>query len=238
MAEQNSIAELVEKSSSTDVRILLQAKEDAKRALLEDPTNPALITAFEKSSKLLGAAMQEQQKLKSVPEVLAYVGECGRKLGRAKLYKDIQEARLKRQPDGSFRQKDVDRYMLSLATLGTPDGLTEKVADRQRRKEEADIRRAEAAAAKEEFDLAVKQGKFIPRASVELEMAVRAIALRDGLKNALETYVLDIIEAVRGDAKCSTAFLERMSRIIDESLGEYARPMIIDVEFSDMEEES
>ena len=238
MADQNNIAELIEKSSSTDVRILLQTKEDAKRALLEDPTDPRLITAFEKASKLLSTAMQEQQKIKTVPEVLAYVSEHGRKLGRAKLYKDIQEARLKRQPDGSFRQKDVDRYMLSLATLGTPDGLTEKVADRQRRKEEADIRRAEAAAAKEEFDLAVKQGKFIPRGAVELEMAVRAIALRDGLKNALETYVLDIIEAVRGDAKCSTAFLERMSRIIDESLGEYARPMIIDVEFSDMEEES
>ena len=97
MAEQNSIAELVEKSSSTDVRILLQAKEDAKRALLEDPTDPKLITAFEKASKLLSTAMQEQQKLKSIPEVLAYVSEHGRKLGRAKLYKDIQEARLKRR---------------------------------------------------------------------------------------------------------------------------------------------
>ena len=176
MAEQNSIAERVEKSSSTDVRILLQAKEDAKRALLEDPTNPALITAFEKSSKLLGAAMQEQQKLKSVPEVLAYVGECGRKLGRAKLYKDIQEARLKRQPDGSFRQKDVDRYMLSLATLGTPDGLTEKVADRQRRKEEADIRRAEAAAAKERIISQAKNEASI-EAQKQLDEAKRQIQL-------------------------------------------------------------
>ena len=57
MADQNNIAELIEKSSSTDVRILLQTKEDAKRALLEDPTDPRLTTACEKAPKLLSTAM-------------------------------------------------------------------------------------------------------------------------------------------------------------------------------------
>ena len=164
--------------------------------------------------------------------VLDYVAEHGRKLAKTKLYADVSKGRLKKQPDGTFRPRDVDRYLVSLPLAGTPEGLTEKVADRQRRKEEADIRKAEAQAKREEFNLAVAQGKFLPRDQIAAELAVRAVALRDALKNAMESAAGDVIELVGGDPKQTSALLEYMGRLFDRSMGDYARPLDIVLEIS------
>ena len=64
---------------------------------------------------------------------------------------------------------------------GTPDAVAEKAADRQRRKEEADIRKAEADAEARTFDLAVKKGRYVLKDQVHLELAARAGTLSSGL---------------------------------------------------------
>lgn len=244
----NGLDALLEKSASADIRTLLKAKEQARRAMLEDSSS-GNIAAFDKASKLLEAAQASQAKPSApAPEeatvlddyraVLNYVAEAGRKLAKSKLYADVGKGRLRKQPDGSFRIRDVDRYLVSLPTSGTPDGVAEKAADRQRRKEEADIRKAEAQARREEFNLAVAQGKFIPREQVAGEMAARAVALRDGLKNAMESAAQDVIEIVAGDAKQTSAMLEFMGRIFDRAMGEFSRPLDIIVEFAGIEKDT
>lgn len=240
-----SLSALLEKSASADVRTLLGAKEKARRAMIDDPSAGNL-AAFEKASRLLDAAKASKAKpaaaedeeptiLQDYRAVLEYVAGQGRKLAKTKLYGDVNRGRLKKQPDGSFKVRDVDRYLVSLPTTGTPDGMAEKAADRQRRKEEADIRKAEAQAKREEFQLATLQGKFLPREQIAGELAVRAVALRDGLKNAMESAAADIVEIVAGDPKQTAALVEYMGRMFDRSLGEYARPLDIVVEFSGIE---
>ena len=144
---------------------------------------------------------QATKTLKNWQAVLDHVAENGRKLSKSKLYKDIGEGRLRKQPDGTFRLRDVQRYMASLPTAGTPDALVRKAADRQRRKEEADIRKAEAAAEREEFDLAVKKGRFIAKDQVYAELAARAVTLSSGLKTAFEARNLDLVALVDGNPK-------------------------------------
>ena len=238
MSEEFTLEQLVEKSNSTDASVLLTVKEQAKRAMLEDPTSRAAIDAFEKASRNLSLAMQgKDEKLESLKNwqaVLDYVAEGGRKLGRNKLYKDIEKGLLKRQPDKTFRVKDVEVYMESLQTLGTPDGLAEKAADRKRRKDEADIRKTMAAAMREELKLAEEQGKVIDKELLHLELAARAIALRDGLHTAAEMSAPDIIELVHGDPQYTPALLDLLGRIFDEKLGEYSRPLVLDVKFQDL----
>ncbi len=125
--------------------------------------------------------MHATTNLKDYRAVLTYTEENGRKLKKTKLFDDIKKGRLKKQPDGTFRQRDVDRYMASLPMAGTPDAVAEKAADRQRRKEEADIRKAEAAAEARTFDLAVKKGRYVLKDQVHLELAARAGTLSSGL---------------------------------------------------------
>ena len=229
MPEKN-VEELLARSASTDVQVLLTAKENAKRAALDDPSQ-ANLAALDRASRMLESAMQATTNLKDWRAVLAHVEENGRKLGKTKMFEDIKKGRLKKQPDGTFRQRDVDRYMASLPLAGTPDAVAEKAADRQRRKEEADIRKAEAAAEREEFDLAVKKGRFVPREQVHLELAARAVTLSSGLKTAFEAQHLDLVALVDGNPKKGAALVERLETLLDEALNEYSREMEFEVTF-------
>ena len=182
-------------------------------------------------------AEQEDGRLKDYQAVLRYVAENGRKLGQSKLYADVGKGRLKKQVDGSFRVKDVDAYMKTLAFAGTPEQVADKVADRMKRKEEADIRRAEAAARREEFNLEVAMGRYIRREEVYVELAGRAVALLDALKNGTEACALELVELVGGKPELSAVLVNRLGRLFDESLGEYARPLTLEVEFTELDEE-
>ena len=229
MPEKN-VEELLAKSASTDVQVLLTAKENAKRAALDDPSQ-ANLAALDRASRMLESAMQATTNLKDYRAILTYTEENGRKLKKTKLFDDIRKGRLKKQPDGTFKQRDVDRYMASLPMAGTPDIVAEKAADRQRRKEEADIRKAEAAAEREEFDLAVKKGKFVPREQVHLELAARAGTLASGLKTTFEAQHLDLVALVDGNPKKGAALMERLEAMLDEALNEYSREMEFEVTF-------
>ena len=87
----------------------------------------------------------------------------------------------------------------------------------------------------EEFKLATLQGKFLPREQIAGEMAARAVALRDGLKNAMESAAGDIVEIVAGDPKQTAALVEYMATMFDRALGEYARPLDLVIEFAGIE---
>ncbi len=236
MSDQKELAELLERSKGSDIKVLLAAKEKAKAKAAMDPS-PSNMNALDRASRMLDSAMQEETKLKDYQAVLRYVAENGRKLGQSKLYADVGKGRLKKQVDGSFRVKDVDAYMKTLAFAGTPDQVADKVADRMKRKEEADIRRAEAAARREEFNLEVAMGRYIRREEVYVELAGRAVALRDALKNGTEACALELVELVEGKPELSSGLLNRLGRLFDESLGEYARPLTLEVEFTELDEE-
>lgn len=163
-------------------------------------------------------------------EALAYLNEdCNRKVAQTKLFEDIKKGLLKKQTDGSFKRRDLDRYAASLPTRGTSDSVAQKAADRLRRKEEADIRRTEAAARREEFRLDVEMGKFIPREQVYQELAARAVTLASGLKTAFEARVLELVDAVDGNPKMAAVLGERLDALLDEALGEYSREMEFEI---------
>lgn len=229
MPDKN-VEELLARSASTDVRVLLTAKENAKRAALDDPSQ-ANLAALDRASRMLESAMQATTNLRDWRAVLAYVDENGRKLGKTKLFDDIKKGRLKKQPDGTFKQRDVDRYMASLPMAGTPDAVAEKAADRQRRKEEEEIRRIRAVADKEEFDLQVKKGRYILKNLVHLELAARAVTLASGLKTAFEAQHLDLVATVDGNPKKGAALVEKLETMLDEALNEYSREIEFEVIF-------
>ena len=124
-------------------------------------------------------------------------------------------------------------YAASLPTAGTPDKLATDAARRQREKEEHEIRRIKNAADREEFDLKVKPGKCIARNAVYQELAARAVALSAGLKTAFEAQSLDLVAMLEGNPKKSGPFIERLDQLIDEAMSEYAKPVELEVTFTD-----
>lgn len=180
--------------------------------------------------------METPHTCKGWREALAYLNEdCNRKVAQTKLFEDIKKGLLKKQADGSFKKRDLDRYAASLPTRGTSDVVAEKAADRQRRKEEAEIRKTEASARREEFRLDVDMGRYILRDLVYQELAARAVTLASGLKTAFEARVLELVDAVDGNPKKSAVLGERLDTLLDEALGEYSREMEFEVT---VEEES
>lgn len=234
MADTNLDA-LLEKSAGTDVQVLLNAKEQTKRQSLENPT-PANLAAFERASKMLENAVDTVNSKKLFPNwsaALAYLNDdCNRKVGKTKMFEDIRKGLLKKQTDESFKVRDLDRYAASLPTRGTVDSVAVKAADRQRRKEEAEIRRTEASAKRQEFLLDVDMGKYILKDQVYLELAARAVTLSAGIRTAFESAALDILAAVDGNPKKALVLTEQLEKILDDALNDYSREMEFEVTFT------
>ena len=209
-------------SAGTDIGVLLRAKEEAKRQVMEAPSQ-ANLAALERAAKMLDAAQSVRTAIKDANAVLAYIEEAGRKLKKTKLYEDIKIGRLKKQPDGSFKIRDVDRYAATLPTAGTPDRVAVDAAARQKRREAAEIRRIENAADREKFRHAVERGKFIARDQVFLELAGRAVTLAAGLKTAFESAVLDLIHMVEGNPKKAQNLTKAIEEKLDEAFNTYSQ---------------
>lgn len=120
--------------------------------------------------------------------------------------------------------------------LGTSDIFAEKASERQRRKEEQEIRRLTAVASKEEFDLSVKQGKFIEKEKVYQELAARAVTLGMQIKTAFEVNAIELVELVEGNPKKTNTLKQKLTEIFETSLAEYAKEMEIEVIFTQNEE--
>lgn len=187
-------------------------------------------------AKKAGDKKAKTGELADVNAVLEYVAEAGRKLAKSKLYEDVKEGRLRRQVDGSFLAKHVDKYLLSLPTAGNSEEFVDDTEKRVKRMEEAKIRRAVADADMAEFERDRRRGLYAKRDEVMVELAGRAVALREGLKSAFESAMPELVEAVDGDALKVPALRTVIECIVDTSMGEYAKPMIFEVEFGGFED--
>ena len=231
MADKN-LEELLAQSSSTDIQVALTAKENAKRAVVSDPS-PANLAALERASRHLESVMAQNENLKNADAVVEYCQGKGRKVGRTKVYEDARNGLLKKQADGSFRLRDVERYLASLPIAATPDRVAESARQRQRRKEEGQIKSIELGNERQAFQIAVEKGKYVKREAVHLELAARAVGLQSGLKTAFEARCLEIIAACDGNPKKSVSLVDFLCGLLDTALHEYAREMELEVEFDE-----
>jgi hypothetical protein len=244
-AEQRAALEqLLEKSRSTDIPILLQAKETAKQLVRKDPSS-ANVAALSRVTTMLEEAEKAMSDtetpdvFKSMGEVLRYLQEeKGRQIRKTKLYDDVRSGLL-RKDDRKFRRIDVDRYAASLPLSSTPDGRVAEAEALQRRREEAEVRIQEARAMREERKSAILDAQYVPRADVDQELAARAATLNQGIKSKVEAAALDLVNAVGGKPKQARTLVQEIEKIIDAACAEYAQPLEFDVvlyDFADEEE--
>lgn len=215
------------------------AKEQAKQALVSEQSSANIAFLGEITKMLEKASQAAPVTLPDMRSVIQYASSKNRKLGKTKLYDDVnKKGLLKRQADGSFKIRDVDFYLSTVPVTSVTDASHDRAMDRQRRKEEAEIRRLKASAERAEFDLAVRKGEYVARDTVYLELAARAVTLSSNLKTAFEAQILDIISLAEGNPQRSVQLIDRIESLVDEAMSEYSREIQLDVDFqkvSDME---
>jgi hypothetical protein len=241
--QRAALEQLLEKSRSTDIPVLLQAKETAKQMVRKDPSGANVaalsrVTAMlEEAERAMNNDTEMPDVFKSVGEVLRYLQEeKQREIRRTKLYDDIKKGLLRKEKR-TFRRVDVDRYAASLALATTPDGREAEAADRLRRTEEAEIRIREARAAREEKKNAIVDGKYVLREDVDQQLAAKAAVLNQGLKSKIEAAALDIVTSVGGKPKRARTLVQEMDRLIDAACNEYAQPMEFEVTLYDYDDD-
>lgn len=233
MADANQLDALLEQSARTDIPLLLKAKEDAKKKVKDDPS-PANLAAFSRSKKMLDEAMSNETGNKTFPDVksvLLYLQEGGRKISQAQLYKDLKRGYLRRQPDKSFKQRDVDTYASTLAIISMPEAKTEGVIDLAEEKLKEEVGKLREQRQSIAFDREIKAGKYIRREEVALELASRAAALSLSLRSVFRLNVADYIRMVGGDVSKAEQLASEFENNLDLALNEYSKPMEFKTEF-------
>lgn len=233
MADATQLDALLEQSERTDIPLLLKAKEDAKKKVKDDPS-PANLAALSRSKKMLDEAMSNQTDDKTLPNVkavLEYLHKAGRKIGQAKLYNNINEGLLRKQPDASFKKRDVDRYATLLPLVSMPEAKTDENSDLAKEKMQVDIDKGREQLRSLALDRQIKAGKYIKREEVALELASRAAALALGLRSVFRLNVADYIRMVGGDVGKSEQLAQEFENNLDMALNEYSKPMEFSSEF-------
>ena len=232
--ERAAIEDLLAKSRRTDIPALLQAKEKAKQMLRTDPTVAPLLARLDSmlekaEEKAMSTNEGTPEVFKSAGEVLRYLQEeCGRQIEKTKLYDDAKKGLLRKE-NRKYRKVDVDKYAASLPRSTTPDGRVADAEDRQRRREEAEIRIKEAQAAREEKKNDILDGKYVLREDVDQELAAKAVTLNMGLKSKVEAAALELVTKVGGKPKRARTLVQALEVLIDAACNEYAQPMEFEV---------
>lgn len=223
--EQN-LESLLERSSGTDVPLLLKAKEDAKRRVKDDPSSANLV-ALDRATQMLRDAMSNQDggNFGSVKDVLAYLEDQGRKISQSQLYKDIRQGFLRRQKDGGFSRRDVDQYASTLKLVAMPEREADAMSDLARQELEEKVAKTREQRLAISFDRKVKEGKYLLREDVALELASRASALDVSLRSVFRLYAPDYIRMVGGDVAKAEELATEFDKNLDAALTEYSRPM-------------
>ena len=230
--EQN-LDSLLERSSGTDVPLLLKAKEDAKRRGQGRPFSNQSCRSQPRHSDVEGRYEHQNgsQSFSGVKDVLAYLQTQGRKTSQSQIYKDLKRGYLRRQADGSFRQRDVDMYASTLQAYALPEKEGDAMSELARQDMEEKVAKTREQRLAIAFDRKVKEGKYILREDVALELASRATTLGVGLRSVFRLHAPDYIRMVDGDVARAEELAAEFEKNLDAALNEYSRPMEFKVEY-------
>jgi hypothetical protein len=236
--EQRVQQALEDNPDNNKLKLLASGYQDAWRACLAAKT-PANLKALEswesRLSELLVSLDPGPSSLPDVKAVLAYLQES-RKIKSAKLYKDIKAGYLRRQKDGSFKLSHVNRYAETLDALDISPRASEDMSDLAKKKQEEGLIKIREQRISIVFDREVKQGKYVLRDEIALELAGRAMALSVGLRSALQVAAPELIQAAGGDKNRADDLMREIEKHLDEALNEFSRPINFTVSITETQE--
>lgn len=138
-----------------------------------------------------------EREFKNLLEVSEWLDLQGWKLSRSTLYKHAKDGRLRPDQRGLYPQKAIEKYAIQWLKKKTDveHVKLEKLAEEERKER---IGYQSALRKKMEMQLAVLDGKFIPREQMDFELVARAGVLDAGIKALVQLRAEEWIRAAGG----------------------------------------
>lgn len=236
MAEEN-FDKLLEQSSQTDFQVLLGAKEDAKRKVLEEAT-PANLAALDKATRMLeahrmGKALKDKEakgqvdRWKSKADVLAYLQAAGWDIEKSTFYNhskpEHKDGGKLNKVKGWYLKTHVDayanQYLVKVDGAGVAD---EGQTALQKEKLQGEVRYQDVRTQKAQLELDILRGKYFPIDQFDLELAGRAGVLDSSFRHLIQSRAQEVVALVGGDQQKAQDLVNYMLGKWDGMLAEYA----------------
>lgn len=213
----------------SELEILTAARDLARERMSKDPST-ANLEAYAKASRLLAEfkAGAKQPVVENRRQAVKWLQGKGYKLKKSKLYNDVKKGRLALQADGSILERDLERYAKGLQKFEemAADGASGELL---RSKMETEIEKLREQVRQIKYKNQILQGEYVERARVETEQAIKAAALRAGLRQLYEAHFRECIELVRGELALTRQAINFWVEKTDELLDAFARMDEIEV---------
>lgn len=172
----------------------------------------------------------ELLSFKSQESVLEYLKNAGWKVSKSNLNRHCKEKLLRPSEDGTYSQRAVDRYAKTwLKLAATGQKVNERLDRLQEERLEKELKAANLKLDREQFELDVRRGRFIPRDDVELMQVGRAVAFMAHLNHMVQSSVPDWIDLVGGDQGRAPELIAAISEAIEQRMGDFAADVEFDV---------
>ena len=178
--------------------------------------------------------LPDNEKIENVADVLDYLAPVW-KVTKTSLYRHQKEGKFLPQADGTFLQKDIDKYARTwLKQKSTGKRISEKTDELQRKKLEKELQKLDIDTERSQFNFDKEKKKYIPKEQMDVEFAGLIGILDAALKHLVQSRVADWIRMAGGDTKKAGEVINLVSRQVDEILNSLSEPVdyqiIIDAE--------
>jgi hypothetical protein len=181
----------------------------------------------------------DQKVFTSLLQVMAYLIEQGYKVSKSKIYRDAENGKITVTTDDAG-----NKSVAALAAWEYAEKHLEKVGankgdlkNLQATKLMQAIKIQEVEHRRKTFDLEKEQGKYIPRADFESELAARAAVLESGFRHLFNVKAREWIAIVGGKPERTADFLAALNAGLDEQLNTYATTQVFQVIFEDTDDD-
>lgn len=123
------------------------------------------------------------------------------------------------------------QYTSTLKVYALPEKEADAMSELARREMEEKVAKTHEQRLAIAFDRKIKEGRYIPREDVALELASRATALGVGLRSVFRLHAADYIRMVGGDVARAEDLAAAFEQNLDAALNAYSRPMDFKVEY-------
>lgn len=176
------------------------------------------------------SADDEPISFKSQESVLEYLKNAGWKVSKSNLNRHCKEKLLRPSEDGTYSQRAVDRYAKTwLKQIATGQKINERLDRLQEERLEKELKAANLKLDREQFELDIRRGRFIPRDDVEMMIVGRSVAFMAHLNHMVQSSAPDWIDLVGGDQGRAPELIAAISEAIEQRMGDFAADVEFDV---------
>ncbi len=237
--KEKELLDLVEEAKKTDLQVLIGAKEEAKRRVMDNPS-PAALAALDRATRMLNDFLSAKEQgdgqdpeepaaketpftdTKNAAEVLRWLQDNGYQKEKTQFYDDIREGRLRKNGQGVFTFRLVKKFARTIPRSATGKSDAEGRLDISYQKQEEEVAKLRINNEREKFKFDLERGKYVDRNQLDLELAARLVVLETGLRRLAADKAPAYIHIASGDQARAEELAHAMTADFAGLLNSYA----------------